>query len=271
MRASRELHVLTAGDPKDPIGITLVGDFCAEHEAGTHPLQASLGLPDWETAQAQRMFGFERITAAPDPDRSGIHLYDEDGVVALVLTNEAFGRSLNKPAKFKSFLELSDLRLGHRTTQSAWDEYGLGVVSRDPFIQDLLRRLYMGLFRGDVVVTQTNLSPSNPFSPAGVTVALKSKIPEQVEKHFRDRAEDQFNLLASAEATGIAKTLSDAGKHWYSLRPAWAKDNARIQTDHAVVFFLNPTEQDRHEANWFSVEDLLLRAKGKGPVMKERA
>lgn len=36
------------------------------------------------------------------------------------------------------------------------------------------------------------------------------------------------------------------------------------------MYWLNPTEQQANESGWYSVEDLMLWAENKGPIIKRR-
>jgi len=62
--------------------------------------------------------------------------------------------------------------------------------------------------------------------------------------------------------------LKSAGRSWFALRAAWIRDKSASK--HPVWFWLNPQEQDRYEAGWFTVEDLLQWTENKGPVLKKR-
>ena len=103
-----------------------------------------------------------------------------------------------------------------------------------------------------------------PFQNGGLCIAIASRLPEDFKQSMLDSDKDIIALKSAADATGIEKILTDAGRKWYALSPRW-KDEAKKE----VKFWLNPQEQNKYEAGWYTVDELKQWAKSEGPVMKK--
>ena len=69
----------------------------------------------------------------------------------------------------------------------------------------------------------------------------------------------------------IEKRLKKAGKSWFALSPKKLnkEDMEKHKTKFSVIFWLNPTEQRIVNYGWFTVEELRMWIKGKGPIVKQ--
>jgi hypothetical protein len=91
---------------------------------------------------------------------------------------------------------------------------------------------------------------------------------------MKQKDEDRINLHEAAKATGIEEKVCAAlksdfgGKPFYALSPSWKN---KQNTKHKVVFWLNPTDQQKNNYGWFTVEELEQWIEGKGPIpMKKK-
>jgi hypothetical protein len=66
----------------------------------------------------------------------------------------------------------------------------------------------------------------------------------------------------------LEKKLREAGKKWFALSPRWATE--KHNTEHSVVFWLNPMEQRTNNSGLYTVEELLLWAENKGPIVRSK-
>ena len=93
---------------------------------------------------------------------------------------------------------------------------------------------------------------------------ISDKIPKEiVDKVMEEDIDYQKLQKVAFKKTKIEKILKKAGKDYYALVPRW--DNEE-KTE--VKYWLNPRDQENVNYGWFSLEDLKLWAKNKGPIPK---
>ena len=80
-----------------------------------------------------------------------------------------------------------------------------------------------------------------------------------------DADEDYHKLKLAAESTGLEAYLKSRGKRWFALSPRWANDEKS-----GVRFWLNPQEQQKYSAGWFTVDELREWADERGPVIMKQ-
>jgi hypothetical protein len=116
-----------------------------------------------------------------------------------------------------------------------------------------------------------------------LVLAVTSKVPEELNKGMVEGDLDFIKLEEAVKRTGIVEKLKKAGNKarnkstspytqtfgYYALSPKWEQKDSNSK--HPVVFFLNPMDQSNNNHGWFTVEDLELWIKGKGPIPKEGA
>src|SRR5690606_6974440 len=101
-------------------------------------------------------------------------------------------------------------------------------------------------------------------------VVIRDRIDEECVDEIRKQDEDNRALNAAAEATGIREYLRHHKKRFIALKPAWNHDpKTRHPSAYNVIFWLNPWEQDKDNFGWFTVEDLMDWAAGKGIIPKQ--
>lgn len=131
----------------------------------------------------------------------------------------------------------------------------------------------------------------NPFAGNGLVVAIASRVPEEADEGMIETDLDDIRLAEAAADTGIQAKIDDAvqaylektGRRYgpgspgyYDLVPGWRLNSRvlegsrdeNIRTKHPVMFFLNPTEQQKNNSGWFTVEELEQWLEGQGPVVK---
>lgn len=251
------------------LGVGLGSDACAEHEWGTKVLRAHFGLDE-------SLDGLPRRTITLLPR----------GLELIEFKTEANSRMKRKALKALAIfykepsdygekplftLKEGELRYyGEDKMSAAWDEKSFGLVAYTEEDQKKLKLLWEAFQRKDVAFWP-NVGVFH--SGTGLTFAIPSLVPQKHKAEMLEGDLDHKRLKAKSEATGIDSLLTKAGKRWFALSPKWSKElkdvgRGEIKTEHEVLYWLNPMEQDRYNSGWFTVEDLLLWAKNEGPVIK---
>ena len=94
-------------------------------------------------------------------------------------------------------------------------------------------------------------------------ILIRSRIPVEedqklIEEHLGIRLRE-----SQWKATGVEQLLRKAGKQWFALgRPTVIRGELRV--------WLNPMERHRHNAGWFTPDELRQWAEDRGPVMMRR-
>lgn len=128
---------------------------------------------------------------------------------------------------------------------------------------------------------------NNPFSHAGLVIAIVSRMPEQARAAVDASDAETVRLEEAVEATGIRERIEarrkdlsgwSGGPAFHALAPRWSSsirtvmregEEVALATEHPVVFFLNPARQKDHNHGWFTVEELDLWLEGGGPVIRK--
>jgi hypothetical protein len=245
------------------LGVNLGADFTAEHEWGIKRLRDLYEIDD--TAE-----GIERRKIRHCPKEH--ILFD---AVRLEKTTWWGLISFTYP------LSRDEIRLLDRSTvgnceltpyrideiTGAWDERSFGFLTSD---ESIAREMHTALESLDLCIGLFNGEAWNPFSRSGLGLLIASRIPAEVQEQWLASDRDGRALTTASAGTGIADRLKKAGIRYYALSPKWTKDirGKTTKTQHPVIYWLNPCEQDRNNYGWFTVEQLDQWIVGKGPIPK---
>lgn len=272
-------------------GIFLAGGGNAEHEGGISQILYHLNIDS-----NGRMIEGRSMTAPAQ-------LATASGQVTRTYYSEK--QKPKKQTSKVSYVALSERDIAEREQRvfrldrysldteitAAWSERAFKLAAWEKDAAEFLAKFVEAAANADLTVwignTPDNLR--NPFSYMGVIMAITSLIPEETEKHLNEADEEALKLKNAAEGTGIYKKIEkhkdklqswSSGPAYHALAPQWTdgfKNNGRggetveLKTKHPVVFFLNPARQKDFNHGWFTVEELELWLKGKGPVIKQAA
>lgn len=273
LRATNNGSVVIGGRGNKFIGINLGAEHCAEHEWGIDGIQRAFGIPHFGKQPFQKQppliglpkppFGIERrqITALPEM----LTLTDQTVSTGGRRSNNLFFRCLRSSYRQDSRVE--DLFPGlveGGELGTAWCEDQFMIVMPKTDKADYLQELWDAFARKDIVIGTFG---GNVFANSNLVIGIASRIPKSYAKHMYDVDIDHYNLLIAAEKTGIQAKLESAGKEYYALSPHWARDHKGVKTSYDVVFWLNPMDQDRYDAGYFTVENLEAWMANKGPIV----
>ena len=246
-------------------GICLGGDHTAEHEMGIKPI----------------LDAFQVYNDVPGVDRLVCHrvpeLHIRQGTIrkqkAMIVAFSTRGYSaLNRGKTIlddAAYCQLPWYLAEDGQTQmiaTSWDDHSFAILACG---KDEVAKLeqFLSLAKAEELCISMG-TPKTPFAAAGLNLLLRSKIPEQEKSEMMKKDIDAINLYMAVKRTRIEKILKKAGKEYYALLPRWEFESERGKSRYKVRFFLNPKEQSKNNYGWFTVEELKLWAKGKGPIPK---
>lgn len=271
-------------------GAFLAGAGCAEHETDIRSLLRRFSIdPDGRMIVGRSMTGPRTLARATGQITQTYHL------------------DVEKPTKRTdkvTYLALDEYPLEGRNRQYAvhryspeteltgsWDEREFKLAAWNDEAKALLDLLASAAEKADIAIWTGNTPDlvNNPFSHAGLIIAIVSRMPEEARAAVDTSDAETAKLEEAVEATGIRdrikarqKDLSSwsYGPAFHALAPRWTTsirtvmregEEVALETEHPVVFFLNPARQKDHNHGWFTVEELDLWLEGKGPIIRTTA
>lgn len=288
MRKGKDNSVIVNENGGQFIGINLGADYCTEHECGIDGIKKAFGMPEVGKRPFQHQpkligqpippFGLERrrITMVPDTLTLTEHTIqpikdkklppsdkEPEQMKVWYLEFRRYPRHRDSPIEInRELLPIHEFQ----EISTAWSGEDFGIVfSCDAEELGNFQELWDAFQRKDIII---GVFGGGPFQNGGLTIAIASRVPEDVAKAMYDADEDHYNLLIAAEKTGIQARLEEAGKQYFALSPKWAKDIEGSETTYDVVFWLNPEEQRQYNACWCTVEDLDAWIKNEGRIIK---
>lgn len=248
------------------VGFNLGADYCAEHEWGIKGIQRSFGIPG--IGDGKVGIDARRITTCPE----GVAIVEMPayrrggGRGGKIVKSQEKEYALCFPGQENSVDSETAMHPG-RDVSAAWDERGFAVRVREKH-RHHLDALLTAFGERDVAIW---IGGARVFQNGGLCIVIASSVPADLSEKMRASDVDRLEMRKASDATGIEESLRKAGKRWYALSPRWAFPDEAQGTQHRVVYWLNPMEQNRYSSGWFTVEDLMLWAKDIGPVTQKRS
>src|SRR5579863_6556852 len=248
------------------LGVNLSSDFCAEHEWGIKDIKEAFGVNE-------KGYGLKRrqITATPKglawvkyTAKTYMGRYDVERGLAkkvgdVTLKNEGFVFHSwygLEPEKMAVSSELSGAGL-----RGAWSEDDFAAVSSRPEDIIALKEILSAFESKNIAICFSGALPA--FDNPGLVFAIADRLPESVLDDWDKHDREQEQIKKEFAATGIEKLLKSAGCGYYALSP-------RRRDDGSLWYWLNPTEQQKNNYGWFTLEDLQAWARGEGPIPMKR-
>ena len=247
------------------IGINLGYDFCAEHERGIGSIKETFGIPGVTGDKV----GADARTVTRVPDE--LKFFENLGGYAYLLLTPAFRYLEESEFTAEQFDKLLEVRRDEEFS-TAWDDRGFGIRMKNDALTlgaTVLGQIYEALTKRDAMIFLSG--SNNPFAGNGLVLAIRSRVPEDLLTQMKEADDDHLNLVKAAEATDIKEKLRAAGKRYFALSPRWKSADEAAESEHPVVFWLNPMEQQENNFGWFTVEQLLEWIDGKGPIPMQKA
>ncbi len=247
------------------IGVNLGWDFVAEHENGIDGIKRDFGLG------LEKSLGFEkrRNTQVPGNltfiDEGSAALFsggylDYDSIRSLLkndlkLTTRVMTRI--NPARLTSVDKKLDI-----TAAWDWDSFGVAVSQEH---HGVLKNIYDAILNKNAIIMLGG--SSGPFSNHGLLLIDYAKINQEERDSFaeKERAyiEEQNKFREMEKQSRVFDLLKDKQKGFYYLQID------RLDDKGIPMWWLNPREQLRYNAGWYTTEQLKQWAEDKGPVIKK--
>lgn len=267
------------------IAVNLGWDFTAEHEWGMKGLHDDFGLND------KARPGIPRRKISRIREGRGYDGRSSGGLVLLKGETEYWdlGESTKIPVATLSYTRygvVKDEELSFYTDyktkelpdlKAAWSggDFALRFQAKhEQWAQDL----YDAFLKHDIAFLWGS-TKGNPFSNAGLCLAIISRLSKEAKDALAEMHRDADKLAKAAKKTGIESKIDAVNKKfnvehrglghrsptgYFALSPRW-KD----ETKKEVVFWLNPQEQQKNAAGWFTVAELEQWIEGKGPIVEK--
>lgn len=262
-RSFNDVALIYQDDGDVLAGINLGWDFTAEHERGIDDIKGPFGIGN----PSRKIFGLNARAVSKVPDGLELIRDEKRGFTYLLFLN---GRRSGVERISKNIDDWMEINHGlGNEIEAAWAGRGAGDFSirvKSAEAGAHLEDVYDSIRRKDAVMFLGGAG--KPFSNPGFVIAIRSRIPKELEETLAHRDLDRLNLIESAEKTGIAERLKNAGRRYYALRPEWASSmgSSKPETVHEVVFWLTPRNQEENRSGWFTVEDLDAWIDGRGSI-----
>lgn len=250
------------------LGIGLGSDSCAEHECGVKGLRTLFGLDESKDGLPRRT-----VTVVPKglelvefQTASNKRLKQKPLSALAILYREPFIYNREAVATLK---EGATKCYGEPTLAAAWDEKEFAIVAYTEGDQAKLKLLWEAFQRKDVAFWP-NIGVFH--GGTGLTFAIPSLVPQVHKTTMYEGDLDQKKLIAKAKAIDIESVLRKADKRWFALIPKWVQSlvTGEARTNYDIQYWLNPYEQGRYSAGYYTVADLKLWVEDKGPVLGGR-
>lgn len=244
------------------IGLILGYDFCAEHEFGVGHIHRKfkmkegvpIGLADRAVQTVPEGLHFEKFAMKPQDRRK--KAFD----VAML----AFNAYPYDQARFIEYAKGETTFYGEPGKQdisTAWGKDDFCVMVRGEENIRNLERLHQAFLEKDVVISRPMVSGF--LRNGGLTFGILSVTPQADKDRILAQDEAHARLMKAAEDCGIYAKLEAAGKRFFALAPGWAEK----EEGGALQFFLNPSDQKRHNHGWFRLDELEAWCEDRGPIL----
>jgi len=243
------------------VGYNIGFDYATEHESGLGGIRDAFGITQ------QKKNAFMRIAS---------RILDKKPTFGLA------ARTMTKVPAGISFVEGEFFSIG----------YSVDFVNMDAYVKDTTAKLawpgrkepFIGRWDegGFLICTKVKehydalktafenkdiafyLGAKGFLSSGGLHIVIASKVDKEVDDAMTAMDADNHNLGKMADATGIEADLVNARKRFYALSPGWKNEEKS-----EVWFYLNPQEQRKYKAGWYTVDELKEWINDKGPVVNE--
>lgn len=244
-------------DSEHGFGVCFGHDYAAEHESGIADLRRLLGCENVSKSILDRIVGTTELFGIEKRRiRNLEHVRVYRGADGLV-DNLWVWQYQHKWTPQGEY--------GHKRSMFAWSDRDFGIHVTEKADSVKLTRLYEAMLKNDVAVSCGRVG-----DVSGLMLTVISTMPAAALKAMEDKDRDAAKLRDAGAATlaksKIKEHIRAANLDYFAMSPYWKPDH--VASAYPVWFWLNPYEQRKYEANYYTVEQLLEWCKGTGPVLK---
>lgn len=268
-RSHTQGNRLLRNDDGSIYGVVLAADYCGQHEMGISHIHSIFGMKGGDTDFGGHTAGWDASDRIQVMDIS----HERKEGRRKVMDN---GVAITTGRPDADMLAHLLRRYDDAAFIGAWDDGDFAIAGYDEDGRLLVSMIHEGIALQDIAIWIGGTG-SNPFKRGGLVIARPSLTPQPLIDTFNAAQAERRALAAAAEETGIRDRIIAARSSpyrpsipFYALSPSWTHEARKGDTEHPVMFFLNPADSSRHNHGWFTVEELDQWIKGDGPVMKEK-
>ncbi len=232
-------------------GVSLGADYVAEHECGIQPIRKAFGPNIPGRHDEHPVFGVAR------------RICTSKGLLALKHIKERKIWILWCGVPEEILLSILDRREVPTPQGGAWDDRSFCVCAAEGSPE---AKTLMNLFEADQ--NGGLLIHLGAFGESGgLHLLVADKVPLNAQQDWLTQDKASFDLREQwVRETGpkFESNLRKAGLDWFNLGLRYTKLG-----DGTLATWLNPYEQRKYNAGWYTAKDLLNWSKGVGPVIKK--
>lgn len=242
-------------------GINLGWNFVAEHEFGISGIEDAFRIPINDKA----LYGIDRRSINSSPSKlffAPITINKDRHYILSLPYCSLDSNNFNKNGTIKSSLQdyfhIHSWLFDKQDITTAWDDSTFMICVKKNHKNEL-NELKDAFDRNDIAIFLGKRN--NPFGNAGLYIVIKSKTDKLLLDDLFESDIRQEKIDKAVEKTKIIQKLKKAGKEYYALVPDFDESSN-------LIFFLNPREQHKYDAGWFTLEDLNDWIKEKGKIIR---
>lgn len=255
------------------IGISLGYDYCAEHEWGIEGIKSKLGIP---RELVSENFGLDFRTVSIFNEKE-LSFFETKKIVAkktnyfgfLFLNNYWKVDGIENIPYDLSFY-VNEMSPNKRSKEgreiiTAWDENSFGIVVRNKENIKKLEELYEAFKQKNICI---GLFGGGVFKNPSLTIAIKSKIPQEIKENIKKSDIESFKLLNLKEEWG--KKIKKSGKqNFYGLSISFfnyfdiEKEKESMKKNKTAYNYLIWINISNENSGWYIVEQVIEWLKSK--------
>jgi len=254
MRVATSGSSIIEKENKEFLGISLGYDYCSEHEWGIKNLKYTLGMP---TELTKKNLGIEYRSITKMEEDCILFRefkYKKLSYSILIVMSSwrlQYYENMKLPKDLPEGLDLFEILCEKNGIACAWDEKSFGIIASAEN-QEKLKELYNALLKKDACI---GLFGGGAFENTHLTIAVKSKMPQDVLKDLKENDESSFELKKIDKKLNLKEKAHKAEKRVHCISLNWIDDEEKkeLKTKYDVRCWVNGSNSN---FGWFTVEQV---------------
>lgn len=244
MRQSFKVEVLRNGNDEFA-GMMLGPGSCAEHEWGIKDIYQTLGIDsDIFGINGRSVQNSEPITLIKSRGFRAVGMTDSWEMTADSILHH---HELGGTVRTKNDVDLF----------AAWSgrDFCVGAKKKESYA--MIEELFKAAKKNDLVVYLGGGDARNPFSRAGLIIAIKSKLDSLLADIMYEHDKRHFEKMKLHKSLNLEprfkERFSDTRKFCFAVSPHWVDETPiNPETKFPIIYWINATDL----YGWFTVEDI---------------
>lgn len=246
------------------IGFALSADYVSEHEWGIKHIKRAFNIDNTPLKTLVQEGKVVPTELSCSKDSQNLYIVKDKKHLYLCSSN-----NYGTPYTSKDFsrqIYMSD----SKDFGGAWDDSEFAICAKNT-------KENLALFKMLIEAEKANdifIGFFPEVLKTGLLVVQCSKISQEARANYAASVKESVKMYEEAFASDIFSILKKAGKGWHYLEPSFfAKENGfhsayKSYEAGTLLYWLNPENQKVNSSGYYSVEELLLWAEDKGPVLE---